>query len=114
MNNLYNSTEKILGVSMKKLEHRLDALTLVLKTCKAKTCQRPWEALHPDGKVKTLIDALDSKYDDFYNKQNRVKFNECSKGYIVSNEYPIKYHTYGNRSSVDARGVEAFGNYGMI
>ncbi|KAB8268617.1 alkaline-phosphatase-like protein [Aspergillus minisclerotigenes] len=98
MNNLYNSTEKVLGVSMKKLEHRLDALTLVLKTCKAKTCQRPWEALHPDGKVKTLVDALDSKYDDFYSKQNRVKFNECSRGYIVTNEYPIKYHTYGNRS----------------
>lgn len=114
MNNLYNSTEKILGVSMKKLEHRLDALTLVLKTCKAKTCQSPWEALHPDGKVKTLVDALDSKYDEFYNKQNRVKFNECSRGYIVSNEYPIKYHIYGNHSSVDARDVEAFGNYGMF
>ncbi|KAE8326969.1 alkaline-phosphatase-like protein [Aspergillus sergii] len=114
MNNLYNSTEKVLGVSMKKLEHRLDALTLVLKTCKAKTCQHPWEALHPDGNVQTLVDALDSKYDDFYNKQNRVKFNECSRGYIVSNEYPIKYHTYGNRSSVDARDVEAFGEYGMF
>ncbi|OJJ32243.1 hypothetical protein ASPWEDRAFT_139929 [Aspergillus wentii DTO 134E9] len=109
MKNLYNSTSKILNTPMSKVQHRLDALTLVLKACKGRTCQKPWEALHPDGKVKTLVEALDSKYDSFYKNQHRVSFDHCALGYIVANELPIKYAKYGNESSThDERGLEGW------
>lgn len=112
MHNLYNSTKPILDVSMKKLEDRLDAMLLVLKTCSGKTCQQPWAALHPDGKVKTLLDALKSEYDSFYHKQNKVKFAECKKGYFINNELPIKYDTYGNKSTLQDRHVEQWMHVG--
>ncbi|OAA80225.1 Arylsulfatase [Akanthomyces lecanii RCEF 1005] len=75
-----------------RLESRLDALLLVLKSCKAKTCIQPWTALHPGGKVNSLPDAMDPKYDEFYQKQqHRVSYNWCDKGYIVAAEGPQTY-----------------------
>ncbi|KIX07139.1 uncharacterized protein Z518_05116 [Rhinocladiella mackenziei CBS 650.93] len=68
---------------------RLDSLVLVLKTCKARSCTHPWEVLHPTGNVKNLHDALDSRYDDFYEiQQERVRFDKCEKGYILESEGP--------------------------
>lgn len=99
MKNLYNSTQSILGVSTAKLEDHLDAVLLVLKTCAGPTCRQPWAALHPEGGVKTLKDALDPKYDTFYEDQNKVKFAKCEKGYHVNSELPIEYQTYGNETT---------------
>lgn len=79
MNNLYNTEGNLFDISMKKLEHRLDALLLVLTTCKGKTCRRPWEALHSASDVKTLVEALDPKFDDFYKNQHRVGFEKRHK-----------------------------------
>lgn len=106
MNNLYNSSQTVLGASMKKLEDRLDALTLVLKSCAGDSCRQPWEQLHKDGKVKTLVDALKPEFDDFYKNQNKVKFAQCAKSYFVQNELPIKYHTYGKDGSIQDRDVD--------
>ncbi|KAJ5371047.1 alkaline-phosphatase-like protein [Penicillium cataractarum] len=106
MNNLYNSSQTILGASMKKLEDRLDALTLVLKACAGDSCRQPWEQLHKGGKVKTLVDALKPEYDAFYKNQNKVKFSQCAKSYFVQNELPIKYHTYGSDGSIQDRDVD--------
>lgn len=45
-----------------ELVNRLDALLLVLKTCRAEACRDPWRILHPDDRsVKTLADALHHK-----------------------------------------------------
>ena len=78
-----------------RLESRLDALMLVLKSCKAGTCTQPWLALHPDGSVTNLNDAMATKYDKFYEEeQNRVSFSWCDPGYIIAAEGPQAYKTY--------------------
>lgn len=79
----------LLGVAFQKVVARLDSLLFILKSCKGKTCIRPWEALHPAGNVQNLHDALSSKFDTFYEKgQRRVKFDRCERGYIVDAEGP--------------------------
>ena len=83
------------GFPVNRLESRLDALLLVLKSCKADTCTRPWRALHPAGDVKSLVDAMDKKFDQFYEEeQNRVGYDYCDQGYIVAAEGPQKYLQY--------------------
>ena len=117
MKNLYNTDGKILNAPKKKLEHRLDALLLVLKTCKGKTCRQPWEALHPAGDVKTLVEALDAKFDDFYKNQHKVSFkknHKCGRGYIPQNESPIDYLTFGEHDSVESRNTEALKNWELF
>ena len=82
-------------VTLKQLETRLDALLLVLKDCKGQTCIKPWSALHPNGGVESLGDALKQQYDDFYaEKQKRVRFDECTKGYLPHLEGPNGFNTY--------------------
>ncbi|KAJ4416610.1 hypothetical protein N0V85_002211 [Neurospora sp. IMI 360204] len=79
----------LLGVPFQKVVARLDSLLFVLKSCKGKTCIRPWEALHPAGNVQNLYDALSSRFDSFYEKeQKRVEFDRCERGYIVEAEGP--------------------------
>ncbi|KAI0145097.1 alkaline-phosphatase-like protein [Xylariaceae sp. FL1272] len=81
--------------SLKQLVSRLDSLVLVLKTCVARTCTHPWEVLHPAGNVQSLVEALDPVYDHFYEKrQDRVKFDSCLSGYLVSNELPVTVVPY--------------------
>ncbi|EJT70274.1 hypothetical protein GGTG_12447 [Gaeumannomyces tritici R3-111a-1] len=80
----------VAGVDLARLAPRLDALLLVLKSCKGKTCVRPWEALHPAGDVATLADALDPGFDDFYGKeQTKVAFSRCEAGQILASEGPM-------------------------
>ncbi|KAI1260432.1 alkaline-phosphatase-like protein [Xylariaceae sp. FL1019] len=78
-----------------QLVSRLDSLVLVLKTCVARTCTHPWEVLHPAGDVQSLVEALDPVYDQFYElQQNRVSFDACLGGYLVSNELPVTIVPY--------------------
>ena len=95
LRNLLHPDEKahvpvtILGVSFDKVVARLDSLLFVLKSCKGKTCTRPWHALHPAGNVLNLKDALAVRFDDFYlTQQKRVSFDRCEMGYIVDAEGP--------------------------
>ncbi|KAI8319258.1 alkaline phosphatase-like protein, partial [Martensiomyces pterosporus] len=59
MVNKYNTTDV-------NVLNRLDALVSVLYNCKAEVCKFPWRTLHKDGKVNSLGDALDAKYDGYY------------------------------------------------
>lgn len=78
-----------------RLESRLDALLLVLKSCKANTCHQPWTALHPSGNVNSLPNAMNPIYDQFYQKQqNRVSYDWCDAGYIIAAEGPQSYYQY--------------------
>lgn len=77
------------GRALEALVNRLDALTMVLKTCKQRTCRKPWESLHPDGKVTTLREALNPKYDSFYESQPKVVFSRCAEGQIRAFEGPM-------------------------
>ncbi|KAF5005111.1 hypothetical protein FDECE_8431 [Fusarium decemcellulare] len=68
---------------------RLDALTMVLKTCRAAGCVKPWKLLHPNGKVSNLREAMHPKFDKFY-KHNipNVKYDHCAEGYFLELEGP--------------------------
>ena len=85
---------------------RLDALTLVLKSCKGKTCTHPWEALHPDGNVKNFAEAMNCKYDEFYSNQPKVSFDECSFGYIIDIEGPQNHNEYRMSRGVRTRQMQ--------
>jgi hypothetical protein len=69
---------------------RLDALLLVLKSCKGQVCREPWKTLHPEGSVWCLEDALDSRFDHFYEiEQTRVVYDHCENGYVIEAEGPM-------------------------
>ncbi|RYO97620.1 hypothetical protein DL765_011115 [Monosporascus sp. GIB2] len=77
------------GFPTEKVTARLDSLLFVLKSCQGRTCIQPWKALHPAGNVNKLDDALSSRFDHFYQQeQKRIKFDHCENGYILSAEGP--------------------------
>lgn len=82
--------------SINRLESRLNGLMMVLKSCKATTCNKPWLALHPQGDVSSLPEAMNPKYDIFYeHEQPKVAFKWCDSDYVVAAEGPqeyVKYH----------------------
>ncbi len=78
----------LLGHPLSKVVPRLDALLLVLKSCKGSACTNPWRQLHPQGNVNTLPEALNSRYDDFYDSQPKAMFTACKKGYLIEYKGP--------------------------
>ncbi|KAH8172464.1 sulfatase domain-containing protein [Sarocladium implicatum] len=83
-----SSSTTINGFSLKAIVSRLDALMMVLKSCKGETCIRPWDSLHPDGAVNSLTEALHDQFDAFYTTQPKVSFTSCELGYLVEAEGP--------------------------
>ncbi|KAH8690578.1 putative arylsulfatase [Talaromyces proteolyticus] len=98
LHNIYPSSSSIhrylLGASIDQVINRLDALLLVLKSCRGHTCHAPWSVLHPKGDVETLKDALDSKFDYFYEEQVKIEYDRCEGGYIVDAEGPQVGYQY--------------------
>lgn len=95
MRNILTETKgKILGRDIKQLISRLDALLLVLKSCKGWECTLPWQVLHPDEKVTSLSEALQSKYDAFYAAQPNISFSACELGYLPETEGPQEGYAY--------------------
>lgn len=79
----------LLSYPLHKVVARLDSLLFVLKSCKGQTCIKPWRALHPAGNVENLHDALSSRFDHFYeSEQKRVEYTRCEAGYIIDAEGP--------------------------
>lgn len=93
---------KILGHSMSKIIPRLDALLMVLKSCIGSECIKPWDTLHPDGLVSSLRDALDNKYDEFYESQPKVSFDRCVYGYEIDAEGPQHALAFRDGYSVES------------
>lgn len=97
MNDSYDASEHEPRISesygnstLTPLIHRLDALLMVLKTCEGRQCTHPWESLFPGREVRCLSDALNVKYDHYFESQlERVRFSRCEKGYIVESEGPM-------------------------
>jgi hypothetical protein len=89
----------LLGRPTELVIQRLDALTLVQKTCVADVCREPWQQLHPE--IKTLTDALQEKYDGFFAnayREAKVGWKQCYTGlnahhsstlYDIDNEQPV-------------------------
>jgi hypothetical protein len=71
------------------LQSRLDALILVLKTCKGKVCSDPWGELLPGSNVTLLGQAMDSKYDTYFTQLPKVSYSVCEPGYILESEGPL-------------------------
>lgn len=87
MENLFGSNSVAAGFGIPELTARLDGLLLALKSCKGKACRRPWETLFPEGDVRSLRDAMNQQYDNFFlRKQAKVTFSECAGGYLTSAE----------------------------
>lgn len=105
VNNLHPHVETknatILGYDIPAVIDRLDALLLVLKSCKGRTCIKPWEVLHPDGSVQNLLDALRAQYDGFYHDQPKVSYDRCEYGYVIDAEGPQTALAYRNGYSLD-------------
>lgn len=92
-----NSAEEILVASLPvpKVVARLDSLLFVLKSCDGSVCRDPWRSLHPAGDVSTLSDALETRFDSFYEvEQRRVEYSFCSNGYLIEAEGPM-WQTHG-------------------
>ncbi|KAI5794989.1 arylsulfatase [Geopyxis carbonaria] len=68
-----------------RLHSRLNALLLVTKTCAEGSCRDPWATL----KGRNLKEALQSRYDAFYEALPKVKFAKCLAYQVASNEAPI-------------------------
>lgn len=85
-----------LDIPISKIVARLDAALLALKACKGEGCRRPWKTLHPEGNVETLKQAMDPRYDDFYEReQEKVTFDACADGYLPWLEGamdPVPFH----------------------
>lgn len=99
MTNLLHPAAKppksLLGRPFDAVVARLDALLFVLKSCKHETCVEPWRALHPAGNVKSLKDALNQRFDEFYVKQQKkVRFERCADGLLMDAEGP-QFETEG-------------------
>ncbi|GAA6005584.1 sulfatase family protein [Rhodotorula paludigena] len=75
-----------------RLHTRLDALLLVLKQCSGESCRNPWRSIFTNGKVTTLKQALDRKYDDYFAQLPRVKYDKCELGYHRGLEAPFWSH----------------------
>ena len=84
----------LLGTAAQQVLNRLDALMLVLKSCKGETCIEPWKILHPEGDVTSLKDALKDKFNAFYQEQVKVRFDRCEAGYLVDAEGPQVGYEY--------------------
>ncbi|KAF2099451.1 Arylsulphatase [Rhizodiscina lignyota] len=84
------ATFTIAGRPFREIVPRLDALVLVLKSCKGETCIHPWKELHPDGDVHSLVDALGPRFDVFYERQPKVSFLKCELGFIKESEGPLE------------------------
>ncbi|KAF6519794.1 hypothetical protein HZS61_016211 [Fusarium oxysporum f. sp. conglutinans] len=84
----------LLGTTARQVLNRLDALMLVLKSCKGNTCIEPWKILHPEGGVTSLKDALQAKFNAFYKEQVKVRFDRCEYGYLIDAEGPQVGYEY--------------------
>ncbi|KAK7034486.1 hypothetical protein VNI00_012333 [Paramarasmius palmivorus] len=69
---------------------RLNALMIVLKTCVGDVCRNPWDAIFTLGEAANLEEALDEKYDSYFDSLPRFRYRECRYGYFEdgASEYP--------------------------
>jgi arylsulfatase A-like enzyme len=97
----YHAPDRLLSRALDQVVSRLDSLLFVLKSCKAETCIRPWDELHPLGNVRNLRDALSPRFDDFYmQRRMKVEFDRCEMGFILDAEGP-QFGQHGHMVGLD-------------
>ncbi|RSL54646.1 hypothetical protein CEP53_007378 [Fusarium sp. AF-6] len=90
LTNLADSTDP----HIQRVKSRLNALLLVTKSCAEASCRDPWSVIQPPRqrrgkKVKTLDDAMDPAFDDFYSSFPLVNIEECLTYQLAKNEGPF-------------------------
>jgi arylsulfatase len=70
---------------------------MVLKTCQGEVCTQPWNSLHTDKSVKSLRQALDDRFDEFYSKQPQMWYSECALGYLAHTENQSPVHRFAEQ-----------------
>lgn len=71
-----------------RIASRMDALLLYLKTCKGVGCRTAWDHLFPYGEATTLKEALDPKFDKYFDRLPKVQLQGCDNGYRLEQEFP--------------------------
>lgn len=100
---------------LKAVLNRLNALMMVLKSCKgADQCTNGWSFLHPNGQVESLKDALDEKYDGFYSSQPSVAFDQCTPGYFPALEGPQVANQYTDDGRPRRKSFDYGGNFHLF
>jgi N-acetylglucosamine-6-sulfatase len=66
----------------------------VLKTCKGRACTHPWEKIHPNSNVHSLRDAVNPKFDTFYEAQEKLYWTQCEQAYVRESEGPEGVETF--------------------
>ena len=97
MRNLHGTKGTTSGFDVARLTTRLDTLLLTLKSCKGNACRDPWRTVFPDGGVRSLKDAMDDKYDAFFDSQEKVTFSACANGYLTQYEGALGPAIYQGR-----------------
>jgi N-acetylglucosamine-6-sulfatase len=102
MHNLFSDAKlaenfSLAGRSFQQVIYRLDALLVVLKTCKGTSCIAPWSSHHPSSAetVESLLQALNPKYDTYYTNYPKVGFSSCELGYIPEAEGNVDKINFG-------------------
>lgn len=109
----------LFGRSFKHIVNRLDALMMVLKSCKGIECVQPWDVLHPHGDIKTLKDALAVDFDVFYQEQPKVSFERCELGYLKDVEGPQNPNIWSDKEKSELKrqvpgGYEGRGHWSLF
>ncbi|SPN97772.1 related to arylsulfatase [Cephalotrichum gorgonifer] len=100
MHNLHSSQGYLFGYPISKVLTRLNGLMMVLKSCKGQDCIYPWSVTHPEGDVRTIRDAMDPRFDQFYEEEMPVVvFDKCVRGYFTELEGPQVPAVFGGASS---------------
>ncbi|KAJ9115955.1 hypothetical protein QFC22_005098 [Naganishia vaughanmartiniae] len=71
-----------------RVASRLDGLALFLKTCKGADCRFAWKHLFPNGEVTTMKQALNTVYDQYFDRLPKIQFTSCDLGYFNAHELP--------------------------
>lgn len=64
-----------------RIASRMDALLLYLKTCKGVECRTSWDHLFPYGEANTMAEALDTSFDQYFDRLPKVELQGCDNGY---------------------------------
>ncbi|TYJ53503.1 hypothetical protein B9479_005889 [Cryptococcus floricola] len=111
------SGNPVLHHTIQKLLNRLDALLLVLKRCSGETCHNPYASLFPPashhqtgGEVWTFEQALEEKYDEYFEGLVKVRFSECALGFQEEVEKPDWRKEWAFGATAGAVGGSGLGN----
>ncbi|KAG2435226.1 hypothetical protein HXX76_007308 [Chlamydomonas incerta] len=83
---LVNLYKQPLDELASRLVDRLDALLSVTAYCEGGLCRNPFRAIHIDGSVNNLYQAMDAKFDPLYASLDKFAYRRCAPYYHPENE----------------------------